>query len=254
MSEGNSPVLQSFGLSDIGCVRTNNEDAWKELIVERFFILADGMGGHLAGEVAASELVKGLTGFIKKNFGKKSKKKRSLQESLEKILHGILQVNTKIFAMSYTMDALRGMGTTLCFLFFHEEGVIFGHVGDSRIYRLRKSNLQLLTRDHSLLMELLGSNKGGECDVGGGLYKNILTKAVGTEPEVEPTVEHESFYQDDIYLLSSDGLTDMLSFSEIENILRQDIGLDEMGNRLVEDAKKKGGVDNITVVLVKVLK
>jgi protein phosphatase len=245
-------VFTACGLTDIGLVRENNEDAWGEASDEHFFVLADGMGGHLAGEVASRELVEGLCSIIKRSLGKKSKKKRSIEDTKNKILHGIEQVNTKIFAMSYTSETLRGMGTTLCFLFFHEDGLIYGHVGDSRIYRVRSKNLEQLTTDHSLLRELLDQGQITQEQAGEFLYKNILTRAIGTEPEVEPSVVTDAVLENDLYLMCSDGLTDMLSPEEISSILIRSATISDKAYELVRLAKQKGGVDNITVILVQV--
>ena len=245
-------LFLACGLTDIGLVRDNNEDAWGQSSDEHFFVLADGMGGHQAGEVASRELVEGLCHIIKRSLGKKSKKLRSIDEAKKKIQHGIEQVNTKIFAMSYTSEALRGMGTTLCFLFFHEEGLIYGHVGDSRIYRMRGNELNQLTNDHSLLRELMDQGQLTEKQADDFLYKNILTKAIGTEPEVEPSIQTDKVQDKDLYLICSDGLTDMLTKEEIGSLLLQPTTVADKAKELIRSAKLKGGVDNITVILVEV--
>jgi protein phosphatase len=244
--------LVAAGLSDVGLVRMNNEDAWGKVVEERFFVLADGMGGHQAGEVAAKELVEGLCQFVKRNFSKKTKKKRLVEEILSKLQQGIDQVNTKIFAMSYSSDALKGMGTTFCLLFFYEEGLILGHVGDSRIYRLRAQKIKQLTRDDSLLREMMEQGQLNEQQAGDFLYKNILTKAVGTEPEVTPTLTETEIEPGDLYLMCTDGLTDMVTEEEIEQTLNTHTDINKACAELVHLAKERGGVDNITVVLVKV--
>jgi len=242
------------GLSDIGLVRHNNEDSWAELPQCNFFVLADGMGGHKAGEVASKEAVNGLCKIILNVTGS-DKEELSFDE-----MHGVLQfaieyVNDLIYAMGSTKQDLHGMGTTLCCLYFHPEGLIYAHVGDSRIYRLRNGILEQLTKDDSLLREILeseGHNSDLKSQHHDHLYKNIITKAIGTESVVEPAVHLADLLNSDIYLMCSDGLSDMLSLQEIELILLRYPDLQKCTEHLIAAAIERGGLDNITVVLTKV--
>ena len=167
------------------------------------------------------------------------------------IKSGIELVNQIIYEMGRGDEILLGMGTTLCCLHFHEEGIIYAHVGDSRIYRLRNDKLSQLTKDHSLLRELVDKGSISESDSKEFAYKNIITKAVGTEPYVTPTVQTADYRDDDLYLMCSDGLTDLISKHEIETILKENADLKICAEALVQAAKDKGGFDNITVVLLK---
>ena len=211
--------LSTFGISDTGLVRTNNEDRWIALPEIDFIALADGMGGHVAGEIAAQEAIDSLTSLMQETFNPE-KKPLTLDRNYQIVFSSLEKVNKKVFERSWQNNELTGMGTTLCCLRFHPEGVIIGHVGDSRIYRLRNHRLKQLTEDHSLLTEILEKNQTliqEEINY----YKNIVTKAIGTEPSVHPTVTIDHFLDNDICLLCSDGLTDLVNNEEIEEILKQ---------------------------------
>lgn len=243
----------AYGLSDIGLVRQNNEDVWLEMPEERFYILADGMGGHQAGEIAAKEAVVALSDAFKKAFKKGSKATKDLVDAQHYIEKGIQHANNVVYKMSRIHESLRGMGTTLCCIYFHEQGLVIGHVGDSRIYRLRGKELVQLTEDHSLLRELVEQGQLSEQQAGDFLYKNIITKAIGTEPFVEPTVNLEDVEKGDKFLMASDGLTDLLSSEEIETILNEIPDNQQAAKQLVSAAKSNGGHDNITVLLIEVV-
>lgn len=145
------------------------------------------------------------------------------------------------------------MGTTLCCLFFHEEGLIFAHVGDSRIYRLRDEQLEQLTKDHSLLRDLVDQGQLNDSQATEFLYKNIITKAIGTEPKVDPTVTSSNIQIGDIYLMCTDGLSDLLTAKEIAEILKESISKEAAAETLIKRANAEGGRDNITVVIVKII-
>jgi serine/threonine protein phosphatase PrpC len=244
--------ITSFGLSDIGLVRHNNEDIWMELSPERFYVLADGMGGHQAGEVASREAVIALCHSFQKYLKRKSKNSRSFAEARHSLRRAIEQANSVVYKMGRSHEMLRGMGTTLCCLYFHEEGLVYAHVGDSRIYCLRDHHLIQLTQDHSLLRELVDLGQLNEHQAGDFLYKNIITKAVGTEPYIDPTVNWCEIKPGDRFLMCSDGLSDLLSLHDIEEVLNQYPDAQAAAQQLVDTAKERGGHDNVTVVLVDV--
>lgn len=246
--------VAAFGISDIGLVRHNNEDYWAAIPEINFYVLADGMGGHRAGEVAAQEAVKSLCSIVKKSLMKPEAKELSLEEVQGIIGMAIEHCNAVVYQMGRSDYALRGMGTTLCCLLFHPTGLICGHVGDSRIYRLRSRTLEQITRDHSLLFDLVETGQLDERQASEFMYKNIITKAVGTESFLEPSVHIQDLQQGDIYLMCTDGLSDMLSAKDIEIALNMNSSLEETGHRLVNTANARGGYDNVTVVLTKVEK
>lgn len=244
-------TLQACGLSDIGLVRQNNEDYWAHILEDNFFVLADGMGGHQAGEVASREAVTLLCRLVKE-AGLDSFQMKNIDELQDLIKASIQQLNGKLFTLSCQNEKWRGMGTTLCCLLVHEQGIIYAHVGDSRIYRLRQGRLEQLTQDHSLLRELMDLGQIEDQQAEGFLYRNILTRAVGTEPFVEPEVHSADVQAEDLYLMCSDGLTDLLSREDIESVLIRSETIQETTKKLIKSAKQRGGNDNITVILIKV--
>jgi protein phosphatase len=245
--------VEAYGLSDIGLVRQNNEDVWAELVGLGFYALADGMGGHQAGEVASRETIKALCRIIKKKMGFKNEGRdlESIQQSLKLVIE---QVNSFVYKLGRSQRELKGMGTTLCCLLFHERGLIYAHVGDSRIYRFRQNKLQQITRDHSLFRELVDQGHIDEQQAPDFLNKNIITKAIGTDPRTQPTVNAADIQIDDIYLMCSDGLSDLLSPAEMSCVVSSASSLQEAVHALIAMAKAKGGHDNITVVLTRVEK
>lgn len=243
--------VQAFGLSDMGLVRQNNEDVWGELPEFNFFVIADGMGGHQAGEVASKEAVNTICSYIKKK--PQIRLPTTDIKEIQKILQiGIDRVNTHIFKMGRANLDYRGMGTTLCCLLFHPKGLVYAHVGDSRIYRIRGNKIEQLTKDHSLLRELIDQGQLNEQQATDFHYKNIITKAIGTELKVEPTVKISPVQPQDIYMMCTDGLSDLLSLEDMSNIVASHSSIEEAVKKLVESANERGGHDNITVVIAKV--
>jgi len=242
--------VESWGLSDVGLVRSNNEDVWAQIEGHNFFILADGMGGHKAGEVAAQEAVDALKRILHQKFLEKPYEAYSLSGLKETIYTAIIDVNAVIYSIGSSDEALRGMGTTLCCLTVHPEGVIYGHVGDSRIYRLRSGNLAQLTEDHTLMSPYVDEKShSGKSKI---QYKNFLTRTIGNDPLTIPDVETTEIQQDDIYLLCSDGLTDMVPFEEIKRMLITAPSMQDCAQSLVNTAKVNGGIDNVTVIVLKI--
>ncbi len=242
--------VSAYGLSDIGLVRQNNEDVWEQIPNENFFVLADGMGGHRAGEIAAKEAV-GYLCLLFKTMRVMTYK--SIEESRGAIYKAIQHVNKIIYEIGSSNENLRGMGTTLCCVFIHQDYLIYGHVGDSRIYRLRDNKLEQLTQDHSLLRELIEMGQISEEEAGDFLYKNIITKAIGTEPLIEPTVQIDSLFPGDMILMCTDGLTDLLGNEEIQEIMTHYFySEEELAKTLVNAAKERGGYDNVTVVIMRI--
>lgn len=239
--------IKAYGNSDIGLVRRNNEDVWAELHEQNFFVLADGMGGHLAGEVAAQEAVNALSKIVKKRID--SKKRTTLDQVVLVIREAIEEVNRIVHRKGRSSEELRGMGTTLCCMHFHFDGLVLAHVGDSRIYRLRDGNLEQMTQDHSLASELGDYDRIGQ-DESGFTYKNIITKAIGTEPEVDPSMNVCDVEDQDLFLMCTDGLTDLLTLEEMEEILNKEEDLKKATQALIDQAMEKGGHDNVTVVLM----
>ncbi len=241
--------LDYIGISDVGLVREHNEDAWAAYPERGLFLLADGMGGHAAGEIAADESVSYLHELVNQWH---LLTQTSLDEAVAFFRDAFTKVNTSIYEKGQHDPSLSGMGTTLCSLYFLQKHAIVAHVGDSRIYRLRDGSLEQLTEDHSLVSELvsLGAMKGDDSET--FPYKHILTRAIGTNSFVEPTVNYLKVNPQDCFLLCSDGLTNYVTDRELESVLNQDLPLANRGAALVDLANEHGGGDNITLVLVHV--
>lgn len=239
-----------YGASDVGLVRQNNEDSWKQLPEHQFYVLADGMGGHQAGEIASRTAVDGLCALFQENNIAGIEK---ISETKHMLYHIIQEVNAIVYHKGqHGGQSVKRMGTTLCCLFFHPEGVVYGNVGDSRIYRLRSQVLEQITHDHSLLQELIDLGELSAQQAEEFLYKNIITKAIGTTPFVEPVVRCSNLLPGDTFLMCSDGLTDLVSKEEIQKVLLH-FSEEEAAAEFVALAKNRGGYDNITVLVIKVL-
>lgn len=240
----------SCGCTDPGRTRSNNEDVWFEEPELQIFAVADGMGGHRAGEVAAKEAIQSLFSFIKKNTVQNPLSKISVIDAKNLIERAIAHANGEIFRLGKSEEQYRGMGTTLCCIFFHPLGVITAHVGDSRIYRLNNKKLQQITHDHSLLRELLDLGQINERQAPEFLYRNIITRAVGTGAFVDPSFNIIEPIKGDLYLMCTDGLTDLVTLEEMETILNEASNIRNAVKLLVKTANDRGGFDNITVVLM----
>jgi protein phosphatase len=236
--------LESFGISDIGLIRSNNEDIWAAVPEKQFFILADGMGGHKAGEIASSFAVESMC----KSMRTLQESQNSLEEVCQLLRGAVAKANAKVFDQSRSHPDLAGMGTTLsCFLVL-ENFLVYAHIGDSRLYRYR-NKLEQLSEDHSLRQGL--GNK--EAEPSPALHmRNVITRAIGTHPSVLPDIGVIPLHSKDLYMLCSDGLTDYVEEGKIGRILSSALSLEEMGRKLIESALEKGGNDNITLLLVKI--
>ncbi|MEI6242895.1 MAG: PP2C family serine/threonine-protein phosphatase [Chlamydiota bacterium] len=244
----NSPFIDFFGYSDIGPVRSNNEDTWVCLPEHNFYALADGMGGHLAGEVAAKETTDHLCDLASHFLH--SEKKVSLPLIISKLRFSIQKVNTRVYELGQAYPQFRGMGTTLCCLYFYSNTAIYAHIGDSRIYHFRQKLFQL-TEDHSLLNKLLADKETTNQKVLKSC-KNVITKAIGTTSYVDPEISHLTIEPKDLFLLCSDGLSDYVPGTEITDILQASASIQEKGKNLINRAKEKGSRDNMTVILLEV--
>ncbi|HSW86012.1 MAG TPA: Stp1/IreP family PP2C-type Ser/Thr phosphatase [Rhabdochlamydiaceae bacterium] len=243
--------LKSYGISDIGLIRQNNEDVWSSIPECNFFALADGMGGHKAGEVAAKEAISKLCESFSQKFSLSTGK--SATSHISNLLNqAIKEANAWVYNMASQNESFQGMGTTLCCFLLYEQTLIYAHVGDSRIYRFRDGVLKQLTVDHSLRSELIATGQLDEGTASLFPYKNIITRAIGTSPQVEPDIDACSVEPEDIYFLCSDGLTDYVTINEMHVILSQAKTIKEASEAFVNVAKEKGGNDNITVVMIKV--
>lgn len=245
---------EGAGLSAVGRVRENNEDFFQILPVHNLYLLADGMGAHAAGEIASRMAVETIAHFLTDKEVTWPVQVMREATSAERLVYAIRKANARVFESARSEPKWRDMGTTLVALQLAEDRVDIAHVGDSRAYRWRGGVLQRLTRDHSLAAESPEQLAKYAAVFGQQRLKNIVTRAIGAEYAVEVDTFEEPALAGDRYLLCSDGLTGMLEDAEIATLLSRDGGnLDALCQTLVASANERGGRDNITVVLVKVV-
>jgi protein phosphatase len=241
------------GLSDVGRLRQNNEDSLAWDAAAGVAVLADGMGGYNAGEVASKIAVdRVMTRMVQ--WTQNAQAPVTLRV-LRRVMEACVDdANREIFDAAHTTPAYAGMGTTLVFLSFTLEGrVVVGHAGDSRAYRLREGGLSQLTRDHSLLQEQVDAGLLTPEQVHAFGYRNFITRALGVEDAVVLEINDFDLRAGDVYLLCSDGLTDMVDDVDIGSVLTSEGTLDQRADTLINWANRNGGRDNVTVLLVEVL-
>ena len=236
--------IKSYATSDVGLVRGNNEDVVKVLDKVQFYALADGMGGHNAGEVAAEKACEYMCHLVE-SLPLESLTEKDIPLLGEKIVSIMEKTNLWVHHLSRQNPRLTGMGTTLCSLLFFGNFMISSHVGDSRIYRLREGNLQRITEDH--LTYKMAKGEG----IHAIQRKHALTQAIGTSTCVKPSLLTSEAKEGDLFLMCSDGLSDLVQDSEIEKILRSHILMEDASKFLIALAKSRGGHDNITLLLTK---
>lgn len=252
MSASLADSIEIASLSDSGRVRSRNEDSLFADAALGLGIVADGMGGYNAGEVASdlattvlrAELAQAITD---------ARLRRSAGWAHGVVGDAIGRANATIFEAAQRDARYQGMGTTVVLTLFHEGVVTVAHVGDSRLYRWRHGELVCLTRDHSLLQEQIDAGIITPELARSSMNKNLVTRALGVDPEVEAEIRDHPIEAGDLYLLCSDGLNDMLEDAEIAACLAAGAG--ELGTcvrQLVQMANEKGGRDNVSVVLVRV--
>ena len=238
--------FQSFGQSDIGSSRPNNEDVWIALQENQFFALADGIGGHKAGEIAAQETIENLAN----HFPLKIESNSDL--IIEQLHKAICRTNHWVNLLGKRYKDFNRMGTTLCCLFFHRDLVIYAHVGDSRIYRYRNGHLDKLTEDHSALRDWLTKTAREDSPSSPQPLKNIITRAIGVDPQVQPEIAQSKIEKGDIYFLCSDGLSDFITERKMEEILSKTLSIEESVKSFIQTAKENDSNDNITVVMIQI--
>lgn len=238
--------------TDKGKVRKNNQDSYfvSEDTELPLFIVADGMGGHKAGEVASNMAVEIVKDFF---IEKKEELKKNKVDILKFIRSAVEKANTIIYKKSIENDEFHGMGTTITMAYIFENKLYIGHVGDSRAYLLRNNKFIQITEDHSLVAEMVKKGSISEEEAECHPQRNIITRAIGTDDEVITDIIVEDIYKDDILLLCTDGLTNMMNDDEIKEILINKIDLQKNCNSLVKKANRLGGIDNVTVIAIKLV-
>jgi PPM family protein phosphatase len=247
--KGDVMVVRMVTVTDVGLQRKNNEDACTTVEDVGLCIVADGMGGHLGGEIASNIAIEAMTEAFQ-DHPRGEIDERQVAELLTTSIKG---ANKEIYRRGNADIALKNMGTTVVAAVFNGKTIVTACVGDSRIYRLRDSKLEQITEDHSWVGELRKKNLISEADARSHPLKNIITRALGMEPGVEVDVKWDKIEPGDIYLLCTDGLTDLVTDSDIKARLNNPgADLDTLAKSLIELANDAGGTDNITIGICQV--
>lgn len=237
-----------FSRTDCGRQRENNEDALLVDEAHGLAVLADGMGGYNAGEVAAGMAVAGV-GMRLGGWLAQAGEAATPDLIRQALLASVAEANRTILQASHAQPAYRGMGTTLVAAVFRDGRLVLGHVGDSRCYRWRQGQLLQITRDHSLLQEQLDAGLITAAQAAVSSQRNLVTRALGIEPVVALEVQVYEVERGDSFLLCSDGLTDMVDDEAIAAVMARETTLPAQATALVALANARGGRDNITVLL-----
>ena len=241
--------MKAFAKTDVGKMRENNQDFYyisQEGDPIQLYIVADGMGGYNGGEVASSLATNAAKGYILSNFesicGEKEKILMLIKSAIEYANMGVLE-------KAKNEKELEGMGTTLDICLIYNNKIYIGHVGDSRIYRIRKEFIRRLTKDHSYVQQLVEDGKITKEEAVNHPKKNMITKALGVSSYVEPDVFVKGYLKEDIVLMCTDGLTNVVNDQTIYEIATKDT--ENAPQAFIEEANKMGGPDNITVLVIK---
>ena len=254
-----SQSLEIVSFTDSGMVRSHNEDSIASDAANGLVVLADGMGGYNAGEVAsgmATTVIMTEMGHVLATVRPYDVDAKTNGPAAERLLREqILKANTSIYQAAQSQPQYAGMGTTLVVCLFYDNRVMVAHLGDSRLYSMRDGEFRQLTRDHSLLQEQVDSGLISPEQAKHAQHKNLVTRALGIDPSVDPEIREYAVKRGDIFLLCSDGLSDMVSDDDI-GLTLQALGanLKLASQQLVQMANDNGGRDNVSVILVRVLR
>jgi PPM family protein phosphatase len=232
--------------TDVGIVRSGNEDNYMMLAEQGIFIVADGMGGHAAGEVASEMAVRITSQLIGSLRGS------SDEEAGERIRNAIRAANDAIFERTLSEHDKRGMGTTVTVLVLLKDRYLIGQVGDSRAYLFRDGSFQQLTKDHSYVQEQVDAGLLTPDQARVHPYSNVITRCVGAGMDVVPDIYFGSLEKGDVLLLASDGLTGMLEDEQLTDIVTSGGGPQVWVDRMVAEANRRGGLDNITAIVIQI--
>ncbi len=243
-------LMEWASRTHIGKIRNKNEDSlFADEKSNRIFIVADGMGGHNAGEIASKLAIEKVSEMLKDNLDNLSKVDEFDIENL--IQEAIKEANTDIYKKSLSSNSLDGMGTTITLALFVDNKVYFGHIGDSRAYLLRKDELTQLTEDHTLVCELLKNGTITEVEAKTHPKRNVITKALGTEESPLPDTISYNIKEEDIIILCTDGLTNIVDNYEIKKCFKNESDIQKACDYLVNQANDRGGFDNITLIAIR---
>ena len=232
--------MKVFCATDVGCVRTLNEDSYYMPVEgESFVAVADGMGGHKAGEVASGMAVRVLREIL------------SAEKSVsdDRMRYAFGRANREVYLESERDAGKKGMCTTMTALWFGQDQVVMGHVGDSRAYRLREGRLLRASTDHSYVEELIKIGAITPEMARTHPQRNVITRSIGPWPRVEADVNTFDLQKGDVWMLCSDGLTTYLTDEDIRNVLTLDMNWQDKVKTLIDMSLQKGGADNVTVLI-----
>ena len=246
-----------MGLTDTGIVRAKNEDTIGFDSALGLVVLADGMGGHRGGEIASSMTVDSIIETLQQslpqiNAGEIDEASGFSRESIC-LQDAVVEANQLVFQASETNPDHKGMGTTVVVLQFYNNSFSLAHIGDSRCYRVRSDKFEQITKDHSLLQELIDRGFYTPEEARKSMNKNLVTRALGIDPVVMPDIQEDIVLKNDLYLLCSDGLTDLVEDEDIYLTIKQfSANLEEAAKQLITKANQNGGKDNISVMLCRI--
>ena len=239
--------MLNFAKTDVGNVRKMNQDYYYVSEDGTINILADGMGGYTGGEVASKLATESAVKYLKEHFNKNNDYQK--EEILDIIKKAIEYANNEVYKKSKEIEELEQMGTTFEICLIYRNRAYIAHIGDSRIYRIRKGIMRRITKDHSYVQTLVEDGTITKEQAEHHPEKNMLMKALGCEEKIEPDVMVKGFLKDDIILICSDGLTNMVPEEKIQEIIETDF--ENSSDRLLKKAKENGGLDNITLIVIK---
>ena len=238
--------ISCAGNTDVGVVRSGNEDSFLLNCSGGLFIVADGMGGHAAGEVASEMAVQ----IVARELG--NLRGLSDAEAASRMRSAIRKANAAIFDRTLAEHDKRGMGTTATVMVLFSRRYLIGQVGDSRAYLLREGDLLQLTKDHSYVQEQVDAGLLTPEQARTHPYSNVITRCVGANEDVAPDIYFGNLERGDVVLLASDGLTGMLEDGQLATIMGAEENPETCVNKMIADANRRGGLDNITAIVVRV--
>ncbi len=252
-----SLTIEVAGKSDVGSVRKNNEDNFGYDTRYGIFVVCDGMGGQAAGEVASKMSVDVMLEYFRQNNGSvpvDARKFEGVSERANALGNAIAKANAAVYQASHKGKSEHaGMGSTIASVLLRDTFLSVGHVGDSRVYLIRNGQIQQLTNDHSLVMEQVRRGLMTQQEAEHSEIQNIILRALGSEEKVEPDLQDVICQLNDVLLLASDGLTKLVNDAAILEIVQRAPTLAGACEQLVESAKKQGGDDNITCLLIRLV-
>lgn len=242
-------IVHAVGLTDVGRVRSINQDSFHLIKDKNISIVADGMGGHAAGDQASKIAVKTITEILE-GYDFQSEDGESGMSIEELVRYALQEANEQILLASLSNQHLQGMGTTAIVAVENQGKLYLGHVGDSRTYLVRNQKISQITEDHSVVQQLVKAGAISEAEAEVHPYKNVITRCLGMQANVEPDTLEMVLEPGDRILMCSDGLSNMVSDATLEQLINETETPESTCQKLIDLANENGGTDNITAVLL----